>query len=129
MVGNAVTNWKYDTFPAYIESGYWHGLYDDQMYDKMHANGCPAEFEEYEFKDPESLSQPCREVVDRFNLLTQDINVFDVYGKCYKPDTDHRLMSEEEKYETIDHNGEQRKYKKFATYEDYTPWVKKNPLY
>jgi carboxypeptidase C (cathepsin A) len=29
MVGNGVTNWKYDTQPALIEMAYWHGLYDD----------------------------------------------------------------------------------------------------
>jgi len=27
MVGNGVTNWKYDTYPAFIEMGYWHSLY------------------------------------------------------------------------------------------------------
>ena len=27
MVGNGVTNWRYDTDPAYIEMGYWHSLY------------------------------------------------------------------------------------------------------
>ena len=42
MAGNPVTNWKYDTFPAYIEMGYWHGLYDDATYEAMHKNGCPA---------------------------------------------------------------------------------------
>ena len=26
MVGNGVTNWKYDTIPAFIEMGYWHSL-------------------------------------------------------------------------------------------------------
>jgi len=28
MVGNGVTNWTYDCDPAYIEMGYWHGLYN-----------------------------------------------------------------------------------------------------
>lgn len=32
MVGNGVTNWRYDTFPAFIETGFWHGLYDLSMY-------------------------------------------------------------------------------------------------
>jgi hypothetical protein len=40
MVGNAVTNWTYDTDPAYIEMAYWHGLYSDTMYDGIYKNGC-----------------------------------------------------------------------------------------
>lgn len=35
MVGNGVTNWKYDTYPAYLEMGYWHSLYDTTTYDAM----------------------------------------------------------------------------------------------
>lgn len=41
MVGNAVTNWRYDTFPAYIETGFWHGLYDLDMYQELYKNNCP----------------------------------------------------------------------------------------
>jgi hypothetical protein len=40
MVGNGVTNWKYDTFPAYIEMAYWHGLYSADMYDAIYENKC-----------------------------------------------------------------------------------------
>lgn len=32
IVGNGVADWKYDTIPAYIESAYWHGLYDLEFY-------------------------------------------------------------------------------------------------
>lgn len=28
IVGNGVTNWKYDGTPAYVEMAYWHGLID-----------------------------------------------------------------------------------------------------
>ena len=28
IVGNGVTNWKYDGTPAYVEMSYWHGLID-----------------------------------------------------------------------------------------------------
>jgi len=40
MVGNGVTNWKYDTGNAYIEMGYWHGLYSTSMWDDIQANNC-----------------------------------------------------------------------------------------
>lgn len=34
IVGNGVTNWKYDGVPAYIDIGFWHGLYDLDLYDR-----------------------------------------------------------------------------------------------
>lgn len=40
MVGNGVTNWKYDTEPAYIEMGYWHSLYDTKTYTEMKKDKC-----------------------------------------------------------------------------------------
>ena len=58
MVGNGVTNWKYDTMPAYVEMAYWHGLYDKDMYLEMYANDCPKEFQ-YIAVDQTNLSDTC----------------------------------------------------------------------
>ena len=35
MVGNGVTNWTYDTIPAFLEMGYWHSLYDGETREYM----------------------------------------------------------------------------------------------
>lgn len=40
MVGNGVTNWKFDTYPAYIEMAYWHSLYAQEVYDGMAQANC-----------------------------------------------------------------------------------------
>jgi carboxypeptidase C (cathepsin A) len=40
MVGNGVTNWTYDTMPATLSMGYWHALYNDDLYDKMQKDKC-----------------------------------------------------------------------------------------
>jgi hypothetical protein len=40
MVGNGVTNWEFDTTPAYVEMGYWHGLYDTELYNAFKDNKC-----------------------------------------------------------------------------------------
>lgn len=40
MVGNGVTNWKYDTTPATIQTAYAHAMYSDQLHDKLVASGC-----------------------------------------------------------------------------------------
>lgn len=41
IVGNGVTNWKYDSIPAYMEMGFWHSLYDLDLYEKSQKFGCP----------------------------------------------------------------------------------------
>lgn len=40
MVGNGVTNYDYDCTPAYVEMGYYHSLYSDDLRDKMVAAKC-----------------------------------------------------------------------------------------
>jgi hypothetical protein len=32
MVGNGVTNWKYDGSPSAFEMSYWHSLVDRELY-------------------------------------------------------------------------------------------------
>jgi len=43
MVGNGVTNWKYDTTPATIQTAYHHAMYSDQLHEKLLASGCDWE--------------------------------------------------------------------------------------
>ena len=33
IIGNGITNWRYDGFPAYYEMAYHHGLIDDELFD------------------------------------------------------------------------------------------------
>jgi hypothetical protein len=40
MIGNGVTNWKYDTTPATIEAAYHHAMYSQELYDTLQASGC-----------------------------------------------------------------------------------------
>jgi len=40
MVGNGVTNWKYDGTPGAFEMAYWHSLIPKDLYDKAHLLGC-----------------------------------------------------------------------------------------
>jgi len=40
MVGNGCTDWSVDCTPAYMEMAYWHGLYDDALYNTITSNGC-----------------------------------------------------------------------------------------
>lgn len=40
MVGNGVTNWKYDGTPAAFEMSYWHSLIDKEFYDLKFKYNC-----------------------------------------------------------------------------------------
>jgi carboxypeptidase C (cathepsin A) len=105
MVGNGVTNYDYDCTPAYIEMGYWHSLYSDELRDQMIAAQC-------DFGGmPSRASAECRKLQAEFNQLTASVNVYDIFGICYGPEP-HPQM-----YQT---NGE---HEKFYTAADYTPFL------
>jgi carboxypeptidase C (cathepsin A) len=40
MVGNGVTNWKYDTMPATINMGYWRSLISQDLHDSINQLAC-----------------------------------------------------------------------------------------
>lgn len=66
MVGNGVTNWKYDTYPAYLEMGYWHSLYSTETYDAMKANDC--DYSGLVFDKP--ISEICGKLFEKFEADT-----------------------------------------------------------
>lgn len=40
MVGNGVTNWKYDTDPGAFEMSYWHSITSTEDFEAWNANKC-----------------------------------------------------------------------------------------
>mmetsp|Transcript_9442 Transcript_9442/g.7211 ORF Transcript_9442/g.7211 Transcript_9442/m.7211 type:complete len:408 (-) Transcript_9442:33-1256(-) len=114
MVGNGCTNWNYDTTPAFVEMAYWHGMYDDALYKGIKDNGCESQFTRF----AESISARCLEYLVEFERAVADINVYDVYGKCYSayPTMSDTLV------ETADGEYIPEKAKRF-TARDYTPWL------
>jgi hypothetical protein len=128
MVGNGVTNWKYDTFPAYIEMGYWHGLYDLDMYNEIYSNGCHKEFE-YVAIDPSGLSDICAEYFIGFQALTQGVNVYNIYGKCFgvDPESEKPQLYDSSDISFTKEGNEIKAHKKFFTAADYTSWTAINP--
>jgi len=91
IVGNGVTNWTYDTTPAFIETGFWHGLLDYDSYMSMKENKC--DYSTLRFSGFEKLSQVCIDLYERFNMLTQDINTYDMIRECWSEKTGMELYS------------------------------------
>lgn len=120
MVGNGVTNWKYDTMPAYLEMGYWHSLYDTATYDAMQAEPCDysgLELGHYP-------SDYCMTLFGKFNKDTTNVNIYNILGECYGLN-DTNVYGPED-YGLKVHKGSLEKYRRVFTAADYTPWLYKN---
>jgi cathepsin A (carboxypeptidase C) len=105
-VGNGVTNWTYDTTPAYVNMAYWHSLIDQELHDKIEAASC-------DFGGPygTNITDECMGYLDEFNNLTAEVNVYDIFGTCWGVGPYPQM------YETKSHHG--------YTANDYTPWLKR----
>lgn len=83
IVGNGVTNWKYDGTPAYVEMAYWHGLIDQTLHDNLAT--CNLTY--YSWND--NITTQCQSWMDDFDTATNLINVYDVFGVCYPSSSSH----------------------------------------
>jgi hypothetical protein len=87
MIGNGVTDWKYDAMPGEFEMSYWYGLISDDLYNQVKAT-CDLEY--FEFTTP---SDACLTLLDEFDTLTTNVNMYDVFGTCYKTPSTFELYS------------------------------------
>lgn len=118
-VGNGVTNWTYDTTPAYIDMGYWHSLYDTGLKEQIDAAKC-------DFSGPYGThtSEECKTYLSEFNSYVENVNVYDIFGTCWG--RGGTPQSEEgAKWDGLtDHKFQPKK--RHYTSADYTPWVTRN---
>lgn len=119
MVGNGVTNWKYDTTPAYLKMGFWHSLYDYRMYKNMTDNNCDysgVNFNEWPSKE-------CTEMFNKFDNYVSKVNIYNIFGYCYGLKADHpdAVAPNEMGFAVV--NGQIKTFKKGFTAYDYTPWA------
>ena len=89
MVGNGVTNWKFDCTPAYFHMSYYHGLISDELFNAVNKN-CDLSF--FDSPEPPVLSQQCQDYMKKFDSLVSLVNIYDVFGKCYQNPTLHRTI-------------------------------------
>ena len=80
IVGNAVTNWKWDGDPALIDMAYSHGIYGSELQQLMNDNHCNFEYIDV---DVSGLSAICEALSEKFFKLIEYINYYDVYRPCY----------------------------------------------
>jgi len=117
MVGNGVTNWKYDTIPAFIEMANAHSFMDPVDYQMMKSLGC--DYSGLEFDKP--ISAECNDLLKRFEEFTKNINVYDILGKCYFPPSrlEQSITEKIGGLKMISNKMDRR----WSTFHDYTPWT------
>ena len=123
MVGNGVTNWKYDTEPAYIEMGYWHSLYDTKTHDSMKEANCDYSG----LALGRNATDTCMDLYDKFAADVDKVNVYDIFGYCYglpTEDGSHKQFAMPGEKGLVKVGNEIKSYKKVFTAADYTPWAR-----
>ena len=75
IIGNGVTDWKYDGDPSYVEMGYYFGLYGIEFKTELEKHNCT-----FEYLDVEGIKSPkCRQLYSHFKELISCIYFYDVY--------------------------------------------------
>ena len=79
MSGNGLTDWKFDSWPGFIESAFWHSLYDTETHDHIVEDECDYSGVEFGHFD----SYDCRTWFDIFEDNVRKINRYDIFDSCY----------------------------------------------
>lgn len=74
MIGNGVTNWKYDVTPAFVQMGYAHGLISHSLKEKIDKLNC--DFAELGAKPQ---SKECKQALNEFTNSVAHIYPYDIY--------------------------------------------------
>ena len=88
IVGNGVTNWKYDGDPAYIQMAFGNSLFGTKLQQSIKENNCTFYYFDYAYSDTyDERIRECNHIFDKFWQLTTYINIYDVYRRCFGADT------------------------------------------
>jgi len=74
LVGNGVTNWKYDGVSSYVEMGFFHGLYSTQLHEELQE--CDLDYFDFRVYN---ISQHCMDLVMKFVNETEALYIYDIY--------------------------------------------------
>lgn len=75
MIGNGVTDWKYDAMPATIDTTYRRAILNDGLYDEMAANAC--DYSGFEFGINQTPA--CDDLLNQAGHVWFDIDLYNLY--------------------------------------------------
>jgi hypothetical protein len=101
---------------------YWHGLYDEPLYEAIQSNDCEEKFEYASFKS--GFGVACTTDLIKFYENINNINIYDVYRHCYTDQGNNEMELYPSKKLGVAKVGDEIKtYKNYYTSADYTPWA------
>jgi serine carboxypeptidase-like clade 1 len=119
IVGNGVTNWRYDTATAQVWGGFPRQEASINLQHEMISNNCNYSY--IAFPDPPvQPSDKCNELFNTFEGLIGGLNFYDEYRTCW---TVNDTNSEMPAIGEIEIGGEIKTYRNYYSFEDYTPWL------
>jgi hypothetical protein len=117
MVGNGVTDWTYDTTPAFVQLAYDEVLLEDSIMNKIQKLGC-----NYGTNHPfDGISAACKAALLDVMNATSGINTYNTYGICYGAEPFPQLKGMSHGVSVV--NGMEKHFKRHYTAADYTPWM------
>jgi len=129
LVGNGATDWDFDVSPSFPETVYNFNMIGKKQIDYFRENNCT-----YFFNDFKNHTGPagCNSVWDEINIITGDMNWYDLYRKNYDvlgsfptDQANKPLVGREnpERLGVATINGEEKTYTRGFTMSEYTPWI------
>lgn len=118
MVGNGVTDYRFDNELALFEMAFWYGFMSSDDY-----------FNIKEFCLGDNPPNSCDTWISNAEASLKNINLYDAFGKCYtNPSSLEHLSLYEGKASGLYRTGNEIKaFKRYYTAGDLTPFLK-NPL-
>lgn len=75
MVGNGVTDYRFDNQDRIMEMAYWFGILPTSTYNGWMASNCSF--------NNATLSPACMNYANQLEAAMNNINVYDAFGVCW----------------------------------------------
>ena len=89
LIGNGITDWNVDYINAVNDFSYNHAIYSKEEYEN-YLNECKPKHYNFNFFnesnvlpfDPPNVTHKCNEILQKFNDLYNQVDVYGIYRKC-----------------------------------------------
>ena len=124
ILGNPITNFEFDTLPAFVEMTLYHGIIEEELYARLKKECTNREYFMFLSNQVYDIKFEClKEIIEFTNNLGM-INKNNLYGKCYferKPEV-YSSPSLNRLFLADGINNEEL-LSRYYTIQDYAPWA------
>jgi hypothetical protein len=121
-IGNGITDWNFDAEPATFEAFENFNLISQDLFTQFAQYNCKYNVAKDIVNDPH-----CEDLEKQVDAQLAGLNPYDVYRTTYGNGPQAKKI-QGEAFGEVEIGGEKKKYQRGIRLEQYTPWVKHNPL-